>query len=113
MKLLALITPRGDGMVLLEGRDGNTYTFDGGELLCDVEHPETLVAALMSGNFAPADEADFDEADRLVSAAGMRLEESADDEDTEDDDEQVDPDAMPVEAATPPKRYKPRKRKAA
>lgn len=119
MKLLALIKPRKDGTINLTDSEGKAYLFkadESGDLVCDVDDEALVKRALATGNFAPADESDFDLAEKLVVQAVT--EESGDGDHSDDDDDYDDGDdegvneaAMPVEAATPPKSFKP-KRKA-
>lgn len=115
MKLQTSISPRKDGKVNVAGQDGKTYQFaagEDGELVCDVTDEATVAALLATDNFWPADEADHDEAERLLASALKAAEGSqADDEGDEDEDEDEDtdpadetaPPALPVEANTPPK----------
>lgn len=107
MLLATDIKPRRDGTVTVHGLDGQTYTFAGEAMQCDISHEPTLVHLLRLEGFFPLGEADEDEALRLI---GQR----APDEDadaTEDDDAQdADPNAPPVETLTEPKPgRKPRK----
>jgi hypothetical protein len=114
MKLQTSISPRRDGTVRLLGQDGKTYVFEAdanGDMVCDVTHEPTIVHALdkRSDYFWPADEADHDEANRLISEANSSL--VVADEDDEDDDDGMGNGAiiapgsdggLPVEANTPP-----------
>lgn len=115
MKLETSITPRKDGTVRVRGIDKNEYTFaldaETGMVACDIEHPETLAHLLSLGGFFPADEADHEKAASLIDMVNSTGEIDGDgpDELDGDDDEEANPDALPVEAGTPPA---PRKKKA-
>lgn len=109
MKLLTNIPPRADNTVLF--RDGKTlitFVFDpaSGSLVADVEDEKLVVKLLQNNNFSPADEADYDLAEAMLQAAmpkAAALEvELPDGDDDDDDDEPADPNALPVEANTPP-----------
>jgi transcriptional/translational regulatory protein YebC/TACO1 len=106
MKLQTSIALRKDGTVTLAGLDGKDYVFkpdESGDVVCDVEDAETLAHALQTENFWPADEEAYSEAEALLrQAAAKKAEEDGDDLDDEDDDEVIDPNAMLVEANTPP-----------
>lgn len=112
MKLETSIKPRADGSVRFIGLDGILYVgqFDSasGLLIVDVNHEPTLAWLLRTGNFFPANEADHDKAAVLID---LIKDPSAEDEDEPDDleDDEVDPNALPLEAGTPPA---PRKKKA-
>jgi hypothetical protein len=102
MKLITSIAPRRSGVVLAQGLDASVvWEFrpdSGGELSCDVTDAADVAALLATGNFYPANVADYDEAMALQSAAGGG---DADDDDIEDDDDAVIETAMPLEAMTP------------
>lgn len=105
MKLQTTIAPRRDGTVIVRGHKGQEFKFtpdDHEELTCDVSD-ELLVAKLLaSGNFFPADEADFAVATALVQSATEPPVEpdEPDDDDGEDDDlpdDTGDLNALPIE----------------
>jgi hypothetical protein len=116
MKLQTSILPRKDGTVRLLGLDGVNYTFApdaNGDMVCDVTHEPTIVHALekRSEYFWPADEADHDEANRLIAEANSSQVVADDDQDDDSDDDGPDGDTiiapgsdggLPVEANTPP-----------
>ena len=113
MKLQTSITPRLDGTVIVEGADGETYTFtpdESGDLTGEISHPETLANLLVRGMFYPADPADFEAANEITRVAESELDPEERDELAADDaaDEAVS-DALPVEENTPPSRRRPRK----
>lgn len=97
MKLNTSIQARRGGTVIATGPSGARYEFAvgaDGELECVVEDAADVAAFLATGNFYPADEADFEAALRLTREA------DADEADGEDDDASMS--ALPVEANTPP-----------
>lgn len=86
MKLIATIPPRTDGTVIVRFPEGALrFADDGsGSLVCDV--PEARVAQLLdTGNFEPADEADFDLASALMEEAAAGSGDSHPDESDLDD----------------------------
>lgn len=102
MKIATNIAPRKDGTVTLQGLDGEAYKFEqdaeSGELVADIEDEATLAHVLATDSFYPVDEADYDAAEAIVSAAA-----GADESDDETDNEdEGDPNAPPVESNTPP-----------
>lgn len=112
MQLQTSIAPRLDGTVEVTGLNGATYCFepdDSGNLVCDITHEGTIAHLLSLESFMPADEADFADALALTGAL------TDDDDDAhQSDDEKPDPNALPLEANTPPaKRVKPAKAKPA
>lgn len=65
MKLTTSIQPRKDGTVSVTLADCETFVFKAGasgDLECEVIGEEAIAALLQTGNFYPADEADFDKA---------------------------------------------------
>jgi hypothetical protein len=107
MKLHTSITPRRDGTVRVTGQDGQAYVFEvdaDGELSCDVADEATLAWMLATGNFYPANPDDAERALGLVKAAAPEADEADPDDDLDDD---AAPDALPVEADTPPAPKKP------
>ena len=97
MKLQTSIKPRKDGRVLATGANGKTYIFasdDNGDLVGDVEHEPTIAMLLRTELFTPVDDGDF--------AAAIELTAEVPDPDELDPDDESDPDALPVEANTPP-----------
>lgn len=110
MKLKTAIKPRMDGTVISEGLDGSIDVFKpdaDGELCADVAHAATAALLLNTGNFWPADPADYDQALELTG----KLPEPIDAEEElppGDDipptaDDEVPNGGMPVELNTPPK----------
>ena len=108
MKLQTSIKPRMDGTVIVEGKDGQSYTFvqdDAGDLTGDIGHEETVAHLLAGGLFYPADPADFEAAVALAATANPPAEPEPEAE-KEDD---VDMTALPIEGNTPPSTNPPRK----
>jgi hypothetical protein len=72
MLLQTLIPARRDGTVLLEYPDGRAYTFvvnaETGQLECLIDDEALVRELLRTDQFAPAREADYDEAARLTEA---------------------------------------------
>ncbi|MBI5255525.1 MAG: hypothetical protein HY855_03425 [Burkholderiales bacterium] len=115
MKLIATIKPRTDGTVLATGPSKKDYTFkvdvDTGDPTCDVEDEADVAHFLGTGNFEPADEADFDRADLLVKKP-VNADDGSDGSDGSDggtsdpdslpDDLPTDPNALPVEGSAAP-----------
>ena len=113
MKLNTSIQPRRSGTVLARVA-GAVIEFtpgEDGELSADVVDPLAVVELLDTGNFYPANEADYDAALLLArNAAGQALGDGAgeDDLDAADDGDGDGGDdvpnlmALPVEANTPP-----------
>lgn len=65
MKLTTSIPPRKDGTVRVTVLGNDAYVFQAGasgELECEVLNKSAIVALLQTGNFYPADEADFEAA---------------------------------------------------
>jgi hypothetical protein len=116
MRLQTAIQPRRDGTVRVSGEAGQTFIFSAdqdGDLTCDVDCEATVARLLAGGQFYPANPEDFDAALALSEkaaaekAAAERALSGAnpvdpDDDDDDDDDDPVDPQALPVEANTPP-----------
>lgn len=116
MKLLTNIIPRKDGTIILEA-GGRKYVFkpdDSGALVCDIDD-SALVGRLlaMDDMYEPADDADFDDAERLVGAARAASAEAAAaaqkpvkgiqvQEDGSGDFNEIMDGGLPQEANTPP-----------
>lgn len=108
MKLETSTPLRRDGTVIVTGLNGQKYVFkpdaDTGLVVCDVDHDATVAHLLKFGDYFPADESDHEKAEKLISnvkfAGGP--DEDPEDEDGNFDDDEVNPDALPVEAGTPP-----------
>ena len=118
MKLLATIKPRSkSGTVVVRDDEGKEYVFapdEDGVLVCDIPSDALVVKLLMldnGGRFEPADADDHERAEQLLLAAGHDAAADDDGDDADGDDEPVDPNALPLEANTPPiARAKPKKR---
>lgn len=69
MKLIASIEPAEEGNIVAEfGDDKYEFTLDSnGDISGEVSNDEHVALLLESGNFYPADEADFDQASDLLS----------------------------------------------
>lgn len=123
MKLETAIPLRKDGTVIVTGLDAQKYVFkpeESGLVVCDIDHEPTIAHLLKFGdNFFPVDEADFDKAESLIQkpaqTGGEATGDGADggDADENDGDDPVDPNALPVEAGTPPAPAKAARGKAA
>ena len=101
MKIETSIKPRRDGTVVAD-IDAKKYIFsadDAGVMTAEVENEAHIAFLLSRGDdFLPAEDADFDRADALVSSAKVAAEESTDDDEVpDDDDEHVNLDAAPIE----------------
>ncbi len=114
MKLICNVPPRrGNTTVTAVGKSGAKYefNFDAGldALVGEVSDLADVgcFLALPGDRFEPADEADYDTATALMTAAVPKDPEGGDGDDDEDgdeeDDDPIDPDAPPVEANTAPK----------
>lgn len=114
MKLQTSITPRRDGTVKLTGLDGAEYVFsadDSGDMVCVVEDSATIKHVLQAQGdyFWPADEDSMTEAEHLLAddladpdgESGDQTD-RADGDLTDPGDDPVDPNALPMEANTPP-----------
>lgn len=102
MKLQTSIAPRRDGVVKVTGQDRQTYVFaanSDGDLVCDVTDEATVAMLLTGGLFFPADPADFDAALQLTQQLTDDTEAEVGEDDAEDDH---NPNALPIEAQTPP-----------
>ena len=101
MKLQTTITPRADGTVIVHG-EGKDFVFapnDEGICECDVDDEALVVQLVSSGNYHPADAADFDSVMDLINqnqSAGQ------DDDQGDDQGEFGNTDALPLESNTPP-----------
>lgn len=65
MKLTTSIQPRKDGTLRVTVLENDAYVFranESGELECEVLDKRAIVALLQTGNFYPANEADFEAA---------------------------------------------------
>jgi hypothetical protein len=107
MKLETTISPRKDGVVNVEfGKVKYVFAADEeGRLVADVDEESIIANLLNSGNFIPADDADFEVAALIAAPA----EESDEDDDEDSDEEELN--GLPVEEQTPPSGRKPRKAK--
>lgn len=79
MKLTTSIQPRRDGTVSVTAI-GQTYVFkaaESGDMECDVVDKQAIAALLETGNFYPANEADFDAALSVIEATGTKVEGAA------------------------------------
>jgi hypothetical protein len=103
MKLQTFIKPRTDGTVVLERKNKSDLVFaqaDGHEgLVCDVDDEDLVQHLLLTENFGPANEADFDQAEALMEQANTVGSASLDDLDP---DEKEPEHVVPEEANTPP-----------
>jgi hypothetical protein len=110
MKLQTTILPRKSGQVIARGADGAQYVFEpdeSGDLVCDVQDQATVAMLIKTGNFHPADPAEYETG---IAVAQQFYPEVAEiDEPLDDDHENLN--AMPIEEETPPSRRKPRKAK--
>jgi hypothetical protein len=70
--------------------------------VCDVDDEDTVAAALLTGDFEPLDAEDQPKAADLLMALGGQAGAPGDDDVDADDDDDVNPEALPVEANTPP-----------
>lgn len=105
MKIETSILARRDGTVNTKTPGGTSIVFtadDAGRLVADVDDQKDVAWLLSRGDFFPADESDFVEAESV-----MRDEAGIDDLPDDDGDE----DAAPIEAATSPKPRTPRRSK--
>jgi len=107
MKLLTRIPPRTNGTVILrdESLKGPIiFTADpqSGELCADVPGDALIARLLASGDFEPADEADYETAERLMDVAAAAAKDDGDDDESDDLPVKMVNDGMPIEAATPP-----------
>ncbi len=103
MKLQTTIKPRREGAVRVKGLDGADYVFAAdadGDLVCDVTDEATVKHLLATNNFGPVDVQDMDAALRLT---GKSSSVDPDDDGNGGGDDELPPDALPIEAATPPK----------
>lgn len=105
MKLQTFIQPRADGIVILERKNMSDLVFAPAEgyegLVCDVDDEDLVKQLLLTENFGPADEADFDRADELIEqASDTSVPLDALDPDADEDAEPVH--VVPEEANTPP-----------
>jgi len=97
MKIETSIIARLDGTVIATVPSGVKIVFKGdasGRLTADVEDPADLAYLLANGDFFPADEVDFKQAESV-----LREEVGTDDLPDDDGDEN----AAPVETSTKPK----------
>jgi len=98
MKLTTSIQPRKDGTVSVTLKDSEPLVFKpnaSGDLECDVIGEEAIAALLQTGNFYPADEADFDEALSVIKPT--------------EEEPQPEPEVVPASLTAPaPRRSKAR-----
>ena len=110
MLLLTTIKPRRDGTVVLRDSAGRAHLFQpdlNGSLVCEIDDEATLAIALRSGEFEPANEADYGRAQELLQGAAQAPQ---DGEDEDEDEDEGDPGGPPLEANTPPAPAAPIKR---
>lgn len=103
MKLQTSIRPNALGVVQVTGEDRQHYDFTpdaDGVLVCEVAHEPTIARLLSLGDFEPVDPADYDVALDLTKQ-GVDVGDTGDVDNVEGDD-LVDPNALPIEAHTPP-----------
>lgn len=94
MKLETSIKPRKDGKVNVE-ISGEKYVFaadETGTLVCEVTNEANIGALLALGDFMPANEEDFAQADALAAQAS-----DVGDEGEDEPDDEGDMNAAPVE----------------
>lgn len=109
MKLTTTIQPREDGTVMVHGDNGQDYEFvknADGNVECDVDDDSVIAKMVSSGHFYPSDPADYDTAAELTKTPASQVE-----DDVVTDEGFGQADALPVEANTPPARFKPAKKK--
>ncbi len=95
MKIETSIKPRRDGTVKVQSPDGIVvFSQDEfGVMVADVENEQTIAFLLSrADDFIPADDADFDVANSLLTQNS-----DEDDDEAPDDEDEVDPDAAPIE----------------
>lgn len=102
MKLSTSIQPRRDGTVTATAPGGETFVFKpgaSGDLECDVTGEDAIAALLQTGNFYPADEADFEMALSVIKTPEVER----------GQDELTPPDPAPASLTAPaPRRGKSR-----
>ena len=103
MKLTTSIQPRRDGTVTATAPGGDKFVFKAGpsgDLECDVADEAAIAALLQTGNFYPADEADFEQALSVIKPVG---------EGGEDADAKTQGETLPASLTAPaPRRGKSR-----
>lgn len=98
MKLVTDIKPNSAGIVIAEF-GAITYQFVGTPLECDVADDDHIAHLINTGNFYPADAADFPAAEsKIISVIGSA--EIDDDDDAVDENDEI-VGGLPVEALTP------------
>lgn len=110
MKLNTSILPRRSGTVLarVAGMVVEFVAGEDGELSADVADPLAVVELLNTGNFYPANAADYDAALLLARDAASSAADGDDDDDGDGDDDsdgegdEASLTALPLEANTPP-----------
>lgn len=104
MKLTTTILARRDGTVRLVDLTGAPLVFKAeemsGPLVADVTDEATIAHLLISGNFEPADSADFDMASSMVRSS-LPDDDIEDEDGDEDDGDEDDVGGLPVESNTP------------
>lgn len=100
MKLATDIKPRMDGTVIAHVDDA-AYEFKGQPLECEVENEQHSAFLLNTGNFFPADSADFARAELKISP--LLTGDQDDDEDDDEDESEMPNGGAPLEALTPVK----------
>jgi hypothetical protein len=102
MKLQTSIIPRRDGKVNVAGLKGAIFVFapdEAGDLVCDVTDDALVTRLLVTGDFHPVNEEDFQIALALSKAPTSSPTEADEIDDGDDGDDPVDLNAMPVEGA--------------
>lgn len=98
MKIETSIKPRRDGTVKVQSPDGVVVFSpdEFGVMVADVENEQTIAFLLSrADDFIPADDADFDVANSLLTQGTDGDDE--DDDPDDDDEDDADPDAAPIE----------------
>lgn len=105
MKLETEIKPRRDGTVIVDV-DDEKYVFsdDDGRLTCEVKNKAHVARLLSLGGFFPFDATSIPAALAVVEEAQSQ----ADDEGEPEPDDEGNESALPIEANTPPARFKPK-----
>jgi hypothetical protein len=109
MKLETSVPARRDGTVRATMLDGTLYIFTGDPLTCDIKDKAHIAYLLSRGDYFPYDASAIPEALAVVEAAQAGEDPEGEGEDQPDDEGNEE--ALPVEALTPPKRFKPKAKK--